>query len=348
MRKRKHSAMNSDVLSVLAWGTFAVSSFLATSTARAENVLVDGSFAEQKRGIPANWSVRDNKQEVSADATEAHHPDVNQTLRVDILCDGGSSYGQIAQAVSVKPNTVYRFTGDWRSSKGQTTFFRIKRIKDRKELDRVHLGWSSPAWQRVTRHVNSGEADMIEVVCRYRQKRDFVGLVCWYTNLSLSRTGDSAQSKDSVATISEPMAQPTFKTPTFVFPDKNPDLRVAAPGVDQYVTVTGAGKKTGTAASIAISSFLRWTAVAAKRNLRRGLSSIESISLSSNRSQHRSGASRGILWVVRVLLPAVAALRVGVVEAVPDRHLNDDSPQLCRLQHSSEARFCVGEPTSLR
>jgi hypothetical protein len=160
--------MNCNVLALPAWGTLAISSFLAAATARAEDLLANSSFAKQEDGAPIQWSIRDNKQEVAVDTAEASHPEIDQALRVDIVRDGGSSYGQIAQAVSVKPNTVYCFTGDWRSSKGRTAFFQIKRIKDRKELERIHLGWSSPAWQRVVRLVNSGEADTIEVICRYR------------------------------------------------------------------------------------------------------------------------------------------------------------------------------------
>src|SRR5210317_1939781 len=125
--------MSNKIPTLLAW----VTSFFLSATMQADSLLLNGSFAEQENHATVNWSIRDNKQEVAIDAAEAHHPEVDQALRVDILCDGGSSYGQIAQAASVQPNTVYRFAGDWRSSKGQTAFFQIKLLKDRKELKRI-------------------------------------------------------------------------------------------------------------------------------------------------------------------------------------------------------------------
>jgi hypothetical protein len=137
--------MNNHFPCRLARVALAVPLILATVAARADNLLVDGCFARQEEGVSVNWSIRDNKQEVAVDASEAHHPQVEQALRVDILCDGGSSYGQIAQAVSVKPNTVYRFAGDWRSSKGQTGFFQIKRIKDREFVKHFPSGSRSTA-----------------------------------------------------------------------------------------------------------------------------------------------------------------------------------------------------------
>lgn len=224
---------------------FSISAF-TIDNAQAENLIRNGLFAEHTDGVPADWSIRDNKQEVTIDTVEAKHPDIAQALRVDILSDGGSSYGQIAQSLAVRPGTTYRFEGDWRSSRGQTAFFEIKLIRDRKELERINLGWSQQAWQRVVRYINCGDADKIEVLCRYRQKKDFTGIICWYTNLSLSKVADGAKTEDSVTAISEPIAPPPVKAPTFDFPAENPDLKIAAPGKNQYVTPTGAGNRSGT------------------------------------------------------------------------------------------------------
>ncbi|MCA9248050.1 MAG: hypothetical protein KDA42_13070 [Planctomycetales bacterium] len=212
---------------------------------RAEELITNGQFANQREGRPSGWAIRTNKQEVSIDAAEAQHPEVKQALRIDIVCDGGSSYGQIAQSLAVEPNTLFRFTGDWRSSKGQSAFFEIKRLKNGKELERVHLGWSQSSWQRVVRQIDSGEADTLEVLCRYRQKKEFGGSVCWYTNVSLQTVDKSASQRDGVVTLTQPIAPPPRKAPTFYFPEENPDLRIASPGADQYVTPAGAGAKTG-------------------------------------------------------------------------------------------------------
>ena len=73
-----------------------VVSSVAIEAARAEEMIRNGLFAKQNGGIPADWSIRDNEQEVTIDQADAKHPEIGQALRVGILSDGGSSYGQIA------------------------------------------------------------------------------------------------------------------------------------------------------------------------------------------------------------------------------------------------------------
>jgi len=237
--------MKSSALTLPIFAAFLIVFGFVVATTKAENMIRNGVFAQCNGGIPAHWSIRDNKQEVAVDQAEAKHPEIAQALRVDILSNGGSSYGQIAQSIAVRPGTTYRFEGDWRSSRGKTAFFEIKRFQNGKELERINLGWSEPAWQRVVQHIETGMADKIEVICRYRQKKDYMGIVCWYTNVSLAEVTGATKTEDSVTTISEPIAPPPVKTPTFDFPDENPDLKVATPGKDQYVTPAGAGEQTG-------------------------------------------------------------------------------------------------------
>lgn len=213
--------------------------------AEAGILLTNGSFATNTDGKPDAWTVRGDKQKVTIDSSDSHHPAQLRALRVEITRDGGSSYGEIVQSVKVAPDTAYRFAGDWRSSKGKVAFFQIKRIKEGQELERIPLPWSETAWQRVVRTVNSGEADELQVLCRYRQKKAYVGTSCWYTNIFLTKSADSAAGVDTVSTISEPIAAPEPKLPVFDLAATNPDLIVAAPGADQFVTPEGAGEQTG-------------------------------------------------------------------------------------------------------
>ena len=203
-------------------------------------------FSKVSDAKPDSWTLR-VKQTVTSDKEGVHHPDKESALHVQITKDGGSSYGEILQKVEVDPEGIYRFSGDLRSTKGGTAFFQIKRLSGKKELERIALPFSEQSWQRIGKSFSADGADHVEILCRFRQKKAYVGEHCWFTNLSLAKA--DALADPSAEKISEPIPAPP-KPPKVVVAEvpllkEHPGLLVAKPGTDQYVTPAGAGARTG-------------------------------------------------------------------------------------------------------
>ncbi len=102
-------------------------------TAHAENLVSNGDFSgKTEAGLPVGWTVV-GEQKVTL-VKESASEGSRQCLRVDVLEDGGSSYGQIYQDIKAKPNTLYLLLGKTRSTKSELVFFSIKLRKNRNEI----------------------------------------------------------------------------------------------------------------------------------------------------------------------------------------------------------------------
>lgn len=88
---------------------------IVVGAARAENLVRNGDFSSRtEAGLPASWTVV-GRQNVTLEDESA--PDRGrQCLRVDVVEDGGASYGQIYQNIRAKPNTLYLLQGKTRST----------------------------------------------------------------------------------------------------------------------------------------------------------------------------------------------------------------------------------------
>jgi hypothetical protein len=150
----------------------------------AQDLLKNANFANWMEGKPAEWNLTNNKQKVFESKPDGLEG-VNKVLTVEIITDGGNSLGEIRQNITVTPNTNYKFSGWLKSSQADIGLFMIKLRSGREELERIVIGKSTPDWQQVGKTINTGKADNIQVLCRYKQKAEIIGTICFFGNLKL-------------------------------------------------------------------------------------------------------------------------------------------------------------------
>lgn len=199
---------------------------LAHGAEGGNNMLTNGDFAQETDGKPASWTVLDAGQKVSTEKV-----DDRTTLRIEIVKDGGKSLGEIRQTIKVSPNQTYRISGDIKSTKPGAALISIKTRAKRKELHRFATAASTPEWQTVTKDFDSGDADEVQVLCRYKMSADAVGAVAWFSNLVLVPI--DANGNPMAVAPKEP-AQKKAIEPV-----------IAPAGEDQYVLPTAAGDGSG-------------------------------------------------------------------------------------------------------
>lgn len=217
----------------------AVASF-ATPAGAADNMVANGDFAKWSGNSPEKWALSNNKQTVSQDTT-----DKDTALKVELVQDGGSNYGEIRQTVKVKRNTLYKFTGMIKATNGAVAFFQLKPRSGRKELDRISLPFNTgTSWETMTKDIDTGNADDVQVLCRYRQKAGFVGTTIWYTAVTLEEIGDSPDKATADAKVEQ--VKKLQRVPGLANDLGERQLKVASAGRDVYVTPAGAGTKDGT------------------------------------------------------------------------------------------------------
>ena len=118
----------------------ALLAWLGAPTIAAEaNLLTNADFQQTTdAGLPQRWTVGKG-QKVTVEKV-ADLPGVAQALRVDVVADGGTSYGQVYQSIKAKPNTLYVLEGKIKSTKKGLGFLSVKVVKDKHELQRIGLG----------------------------------------------------------------------------------------------------------------------------------------------------------------------------------------------------------------
>lgn len=218
-------------MKLIAFSVLAILCFL--QNAASANLIKNGEFTEGG-DKPAGWSIVESPQKITAEKV-----DDRTTLKVEITKEAGSSMGEIRQTVKVKKNTKYRVSADIKSSKAGLVLVQVKPRAARKELDRINTSLSKEAWETVTKEFNSGEADEVQVLCRFSQKGSFVGASGWFSKIVL----DELDADGKVVETKAPAASGGAKAPDAPAGPVAPV--VADAGTDQYVTVTGAGDKSG-------------------------------------------------------------------------------------------------------
>jgi hypothetical protein len=154
--------------------------------AAAENLLTNGELAAPPgKALPTDWWTADSPQKLSSDHAEAP-PGASQSLRVDIVATA-RHYGQVGQSLrDLKPNTTYNFEGWLRGTANRVACFQIKRLRQKKELERITTEYATTEWRKVTTQVFTGDADRIDVLCRWQQKEKYVGETGWFALLRLT------------------------------------------------------------------------------------------------------------------------------------------------------------------
>jgi len=209
------------------------------SAGLAENLIENGDFGEWGGSGPGHWAVAHNEQQVSQETTEK-----GTALKVEIVEAVGSSYGEIRQKVDVKRHTIYRLTGKIRATKDHTAFFQLKRRARGQELERIKSEWNEGTdWTRITQQIDSGKADEISVLCRYRQRAENVGTTVWFTDVTLEEIGESPHAAEARAETEQAMK--LKRVPGLAEQLGERKLRVAEDGRDVYVMPKGAGDRDG-------------------------------------------------------------------------------------------------------
>jgi len=212
--------------------------FMAAGTGYGENLIRNGDFSLRTEGdLPAEWAVF-GQQEVRVDDGDAPGG-VGQSLRVDVVRDGGSSYGEIHQNITLKPGTLYRLEGKTRSSKPQLALFSIKWRKNRDEIRRIYLPKSQVQWTTTSYEFSSADADEIQVLCRWRQNaaHGWVGQTAWFGDVKLVEIGPAPPPPPWTVAV---------KRATEVKAAGPPATPVKPTDSDLYVTPNGAGQRDGT------------------------------------------------------------------------------------------------------
>ncbi|WFB36120.1 hypothetical protein P3T73_18360 [Kiritimatiellota bacterium B12222] len=155
---------------------------LACIPLQADNLLKNPELELNDKGnAPKNWKTYSSIQKISTDEKEAPSGS-KESLRVDIVADGGNALGQILQKLPVKAKTDYVFRMDIKSSVSGIGLGQIKLMSLRSELERLPTKTSSKKWITVELEFNSGNADNVLVILRYKQKADQEGETIWFAN----------------------------------------------------------------------------------------------------------------------------------------------------------------------
>ncbi len=189
------------------------------ASVRADDLLKNGDFTQEKEGKPVAWKITENPQKVTLDKPEGK----SGALKIEIVQENGKNLGEIGQTIKIQKNKKYRVSADLMSSKPGVGLVMIKPRQGRKELDRITLGVSATEWKTYSKEFESGNADDVQVLVRFVQKPEMVGESCWFSGIKLELIGDG-----TAAAAAAPV-----------------EPAIAPPSTDQYVTVTGAGDKSG-------------------------------------------------------------------------------------------------------
>lgn len=127
-----------------------------------------------------------------ADATDVP-PGVASAVRVAVAA--GGQHGQIVQRHAVTTPGQYFAVAVWaRSTINRGAYLQVKRYgADRKELDRMTLGYASDAWTRISGTVDAGDAAAIEVLLRWNTEERFDGGSVHFAQASLSATAPTVR-----------------------------------------------------------------------------------------------------------------------------------------------------------
>ena len=154
----------------------------------AESLLKNGELApDPKTGAPGRWEIPRTDQKVSLDATEVP-PGAERSLRVGIQA-AATNYGQVWQRLTLKQNAAYVLEGRLKSTARRLAFLQIKLYKDGKELKRISSANSDTEWKTVHQEFATGDADAVDILCRWRQTEAMVGQTAWFAQLKLTPAG---------------------------------------------------------------------------------------------------------------------------------------------------------------
>jgi len=153
---------------------------LAAGSVQGADLLQNGSFREQdEAGGPAHWRVVDDGQRIALDKLQG-------VLQVDIA-QARENDGQIGQRLERLPaGRAYVLSGRLRSTKSGIAYLQVKLYRGGREQQRLTAAQrGEPEWRDAELTFSSGDADAVEVICRFRQRDDTLGQTAWFSELQL-------------------------------------------------------------------------------------------------------------------------------------------------------------------
>ena len=198
-----------DLRPLIRW-TAVLSLLLAVPALRADaqedkpNLLVNADFSQVKDGRVVGWQVV-GETGVSVEPAGALEGKPN-CLKAVVKKGEGKNLGQIIQKVAVRPNTRYRLSGKIKADAKRMAVLQVKRLEGRKEIERLATDWNESGWTSVHKTFDSGAAEEVHVICRFRQEAEHVGKAAYFADLKLVEAGEIVYSGPERG----PTAVPTF------------------------------------------------------------------------------------------------------------------------------------------
>jgi hypothetical protein len=145
--------------------------------ASAANLAKNGDFSQGT----INWKIASKGQEISVQKVDG-----KDVLQAIIKKESGSRAGEILQTVSLPRNTEkIVLSCDMKASQAGIGFMQIKLRSDRSELKRVSTEFATTDWKTISKTIEVGDADNIQVLCRFSQKKKALGTKCYWTNIKV-------------------------------------------------------------------------------------------------------------------------------------------------------------------
>lgn len=167
-----------------------------------EVLIKNGDFSKAGGSVwPAGWRGPDKDVTVGLDKADLP-AGVVQSVKVT-LNKSAKFQGYFAQRIRVTPSTPKKFqvVGYVRSEVASQAFIQVKLRKGKKELARISSKSSKTGWTRVSVQVEVGEAESMDILCRWQQQERFLGKSCWFAGVMV------APAAKSVALVGDSIVQ---------------------------------------------------------------------------------------------------------------------------------------------
>jgi len=165
----------------------ALSIHVSLAAAPVESLLKNGDFAGLAEDMPPHWRIYDTGQHVAVDKEDAPEG-CPHSLRVTVA-SAGSSEGQIVQRITIpEQGSALMLSGALKSTVSQLCYLQVKLYEGGKESKRMVLPErSGTTWKRVSFIFATESAEQLEVLCRWRRKKESVGQTAWFADISLTK-----------------------------------------------------------------------------------------------------------------------------------------------------------------
>ena len=142
------------------------------------------TLAMDAGGALGGWTARGTDAPLAAEDQDLP-AGVDHAVRVRVDATA-SQHGQILQRLTGVPaGTRVRFSGWVRSEIPQGAYLQLKRFRGKEELARHGSDKAGPQWRQLTVVADTGEADAIELLLRWRREERFQRGRVWFGPIGL-------------------------------------------------------------------------------------------------------------------------------------------------------------------